>query len=85
MRGNGLLNAIVIDQTQLNQEKTAWHLCLLMKKNGLLAKPTHGNIIRLAPPLCIKKSEIKRSLLIIGKSLDEIQQIDLSKINKLDF
>jgi ornithine--oxo-acid transaminase len=45
VRGKGLLNAVVIDESK--SDKTAWHICLLLKKNGLLAKPTHQNIIRL--------------------------------------
>src|SRR5688572_9013062 len=49
VRGKVLLSAIVINDT--DQSKTAWHLCVDFAKNGLLAKPTHGNIIRLAPPL----------------------------------
>ncbi len=49
VRGKGLLNAIVIDETK--SDKTAWHICLLLKKNGLLAKPTHQNIIRL---VCVR-------------------------------
>ena len=48
VRGKGLLNAIVINDTE--DSKTAWNICLALKENGLLAKPTHGNIIRFAPP-----------------------------------
>ncbi len=56
VRGKGLLNAIVINDTP--ESKTAWNLCLAFAKNGLLAKPTHGNIIRLAPPLVITEEQL---------------------------
>ena len=56
VRGKGLLNAIVINDIETS--KTAWNLCLEMKNNGLLAKPTHGNIIRFAPPLTINKNQL---------------------------
>ena len=67
MRGKGLLNAIVID-TDENSE-IAWKICLEMAKNGLLAKPTHGNIIRLAPPLCITKEQILEASFMIQKAI----------------
>lgn len=66
VRGKGLLNAIVIDHPDAN---AAWSLCLTLKDNGLLAKPTHGDKIRLAPPLTINREQIKESVAIIGKSL----------------
>lgn len=56
VRGKGLLNAIVINDTP--ESETAWNLCLELARNGLLAKPTHGNIIRLAPPLVITDEQI---------------------------
>ena len=56
MRGKGLLNAIVINDSSTST--TAWDICLQLKENGLLAKPTHGNIIRLAPPLVITKAQL---------------------------
>ncbi|WKK57184.1 ornithine--oxo-acid transaminase [Sphingobacterium sp. BN32] len=67
VRGKGLLTAIVIDATE--DDDTAWNICLAFKENGLLAKPTHGNKIRLAPPLVISKEEIEECLHIIEKSL----------------
>jgi len=67
IRGKGLLTAIVIDATE--DDDTAWNICLAFKENGLLAKPTHGNKIRLAPPLVISKEEIEECLHIIEKSL----------------
>ena len=63
IRGKGLLNAIVINDSE--ESDTAWNICLKLKDNGLLAKPTHGNIIRFAPPLTIVKSEMNRAINII--------------------
>ncbi len=71
VRGKGLLNAIVIDDHE--ESDTAWNICLKLRDNGLLAKPTHGNIIRFAPPLTIKKSEIDSAVDIIVKSLKEFE------------
>lgn len=56
VRGKGLLNAVVINDTP--ESETAWNLCVAFSKNGVLAKPTHGNIIRLAPPLVITEEQI---------------------------
>jgi ornithine--oxo-acid transaminase len=66
VRGKGLLNAIVIDH---RNKEAAWDLCLELKENGLLAKPTHGDKIRFAPPLIINKEQIMDCVEIIGKSL----------------
>ena len=66
VRGKGLLNAIVIDHPN---PSAAWELCLLLKDNGLLAKPTHGDKIRLAPPLVITREEIMDCIDIIKQSL----------------
>lgn len=66
IRGKGLLNAIVINHPE---ENAAWNLCVELKNNGLLAKPTHGDKIRLAPPLIINKEQIDESISIIEKSL----------------
>lgn len=66
VRGKGLLNAIIIDH---DDEDAAWKLCLELKENGLLAKQTHGNIIRFAPPLVITKEQISDCVSIIKKSL----------------
>jgi ornithine--oxo-acid transaminase len=91
IRGKGLLNAIVIDESKTNGHG-AWDLCMLMKTNGLLvghalkiahlkgneiadglkAKPTHQNIIRLAPPLVITEEEIDRAIYIIKTSIKEL-------------
>ena len=67
IRGKGLLNAIVIDHPD---KEAAWELCLAMKENGLLAKPTHGDKIRLAPPLVINRPQILECVDIIRKSLE---------------
>lgn len=74
VRGRGLLNAIVIDQPKMGygDHGKAWDVCLQMKENGLLAKPTHGNIIRFAPPLTITESEIDECLDIIEKSAKQV-------------
>ncbi len=66
IRGKGLLNAVVIHQ---NHSEAAWDLCLILKENGLLAKPTHGNKIRFAPPLIITKVQMDECLEIIEDSL----------------
>lgn len=70
VRGKGLMNAMVINDSEENE--TAWNICLKMAENGLLAKPTHGNIIRLAPPLVISETEVYQSLDIIEKSLQQM-------------
>ncbi|NWF89607.1 MAG: ornithine--oxo-acid transaminase [Ignavibacteriaceae bacterium] len=67
VRGKGLLNAIVIKPT--NNGKTAWDVCLALKENGLLAKPTHGDIIRFAPPLVINEDELQFAVDVITKVL----------------
>ncbi|MFC5875507.1 ornithine--oxo-acid transaminase [Chryseobacterium arachidis] len=69
VRGKGLLNAILINDTP--ESSTAWNLCLKLKENGLLAKPTHGNIIRLAPPLVITEEQLLDCVKIIEKTLLE--------------
>lgn len=69
VRGKGLLNAIVINDTP--ESKTAWNLCVEFMKNGLLAKPTHGNIIRLAPPLVITEDQLHACCDIIEKTIVE--------------
>ena len=71
IRGKGLLNALVINDSETSS--TAWNICLKMRDNGLIAKPTHGNIIRFAPPLVINKDQIEESCEIIGKSIAEFE------------
>jgi ornithine--oxo-acid transaminase len=70
VRGKGLLNAIVIEH---NDKEAAWKLCLELKENGLLAKPTHGDKIRLAPPLVITKDQLDDCISIIRKSLKVLE------------
>ena len=69
VRGKGLLNAIVINDSE--DSDTAWNICLRLRDNGLLAKPTHGNIIRFAPPLVMNKEELLDCIEIIKKTLLE--------------
>lgn len=72
IRGRGLLNAIVISHPN---PEAAWHLCLELMQNGLLAKPTHGDKIRFAPPLNITKNQISDAVEIIRKSLPALDYI----------
>ena len=69
VRGRGLLNAVIINDSP--ESSTAWDLCVAMKDNGLLAKPTHGNIIRFAPPLVISEEQLDACLAIIRKTFME--------------
>ncbi|WP_156027174.1 ornithine--oxo-acid transaminase [Sporocytophaga myxococcoides] len=69
VRGRGLLNAIVIKPT--NDGRTAWDVCVALKDNGLLAKPTHGDIIRFAPPLVINEAQLNECCDIIEKTILE--------------
>ena len=71
IRGKGLLNALVVNDSETSS--TAWDICIRMKDNGLIAKPTHGNIIRFAPPLVINKEQIDESCQIIKKSILEYE------------
>jgi ornithine--oxo-acid transaminase len=66
VRGKGLLNAVIINDTP--ESDTAWRLCLDLKDNGLLAKPTHGNIIRFAPPLVMTEEQLLECVSIIRKT-----------------
>ncbi len=72
VRGKGLLNAIIINDTP--ESATAWNLCVKLKENGLLAKPTHGNIIRLAPPLVITEEQMMECVAIIEKTVMEFKK-----------
>lgn len=67
VRGKGLLNAIIVNDSP--DSKTAWNLCVAMKENGLLAKPTHGNIIRFAPPLVMTEEQLMECVAIIEKTI----------------
>jgi ornithine--oxo-acid transaminase len=67
VRGRGLLNAIIVNDTP--DSDTAWRLCMDLKDNGLLAKPTHGNIIRFAPPLVMTEDQLMACVQIIEKTI----------------
>jgi ornithine--oxo-acid transaminase len=69
IRGRGLLNAIVIKH---DNPEAAWDLCLYLKELGILAKPTHGDKIRFAPPLIITEAQIKEAVQLIGKGLEQL-------------
>ncbi len=71
VRGKGLLNAVVINDDE--DSDTAWNICLKLRDNGLLAKPTHGNIIRFAPPLVMTKDQLLDCVSIITKTLKEFE------------
>ncbi|APY00179.1 ornithine--oxo-acid transaminase [Lacinutrix venerupis] len=72
VRGKGLLNAILINDTE--DSDTAWNICLALRDNGLLAKPTHGNIIRFAPPLVMTKEQLLDCVSIITKTLKQFEK-----------
>ncbi|HLU87013.1 MAG TPA: ornithine--oxo-acid transaminase, partial [Taishania sp.] len=72
VRGKGLLNAIIVNDTP--ESSTAWNLCLKLAENGLLAKPTHGNIIRFAPPLVMTESQLMECVAIIEKTILEFEK-----------
>ncbi|MFM1879591.1 MAG: hypothetical protein RLZZ241_2457, partial [Bacteroidota bacterium] len=71
VRGKGLLNAILINDSE--DSSTAWDICVRLMHNGLLAKPTHGNIIRFAPPLVITEDQLDACVAIIHKSIQEVE------------
>lgn len=72
VRGRGLLNAIVINDTE--DSSTAWNICMKLAENGLLAKPTHGNIIRFAPPLVMTEEQLLQCVEIITQTLREFEE-----------
>ena len=72
VRGKGLLNAVVINDTE--ESDTAWNICVRLAENGLLAKPTHGNIIRFAPPLVMTEEELRACVGIIISTLKEFEK-----------
>ena len=72
VRGKGLLNAIVINDT--DESDTAWNICMALRDNGLLAKPTHGNIIRFAPPLVMNKEQLLDCVSIIINTLKDFEK-----------
>ncbi|KAJ6465782.1 ornithine-oxo-acid aminotransferase [Mycena sanguinolenta] len=87
VRGLGLLNAVVIDEERCNaarrargldvegpKRRTAWQFCLLLKERGVLAKTTHGNVVRFAPPLVIEEADLLKAVKIIGECLVELDK-----------
>ena len=72
VRGRGLLNAIDINDSE--DSDTAWNICLKLRDNGLLAKPTHGNIIRFAPPLVMNEEQLRDCIAIIKKTISEFKK-----------
>ncbi len=72
VRGRGLLNAILINDTE--ESSTAWDICMKLRDNGLLAKPTHGNIIRFAPPLVMTEAELRDCISIIKTTISEFKK-----------
>ncbi len=72
VRGKGLLNAVVINDSP--ESSTAWDICVALKENGLLAKPTHGNIIRFAPPLVMTEEQLHECCDIIEKTISEFEK-----------
>lgn len=72
VRGKGLLNAIVINDSE--QSNTAWNICMELKENGLLAKPTHGNIIRFAPPLVMTEAQLRDCISIIKETIHSYEK-----------
>ena len=72
VRGKGLLNAIVINDSE--DSDTAWNICVALKEKGLLAKPTHGNIIRFAPPLVMNREQLLECVSIITKTLEQFEK-----------
>ncbi|EPQ55929.1 ornithine-oxo-acid aminotransferase [Gloeophyllum trabeum ATCC 11539] len=76
VRGRGLLNAVVIDEGQSKKGHSAWQFCLLLKSRGVLAKPTHVNIIRFAPPLVISEEDLDKAIGIIESCLNDLDKLD---------
>jgi len=76
VRGRGLLNAVVINEEKSSKGRTAWQFCLLLKSRGVLAKPTHVNIVRFAPPLVISEEDLMKAVKIIEESLADLDKLD---------
>ncbi|KAJ7055377.1 pyridoxal phosphate-dependent transferase [Mycena amicta] len=76
VRARGLLNAVVVDESKSSKGRTAWQLCLLLKACGVLAKPTHVNIIRFAPPLLIEETDLLRPVEVLGECLRDLDVLD---------
>ncbi|KAF8588034.1 ornithine aminotransferase [Ramaria rubella] len=76
VRGRGLLNAVVINEEKSERGRTAWQLCLLLKSRGVLAKPTHVNTIRFAPPLVISEEDLDKAINILEHALNDLDNLD---------
>ncbi|KAJ7674261.1 ornithine-oxo-acid aminotransferase [Mycena rosella] len=76
VRGRGLLNALVFDAAKSTRGRSAWQLCLLLKSRGVLAKPTHVDVVRFAPPLVIAEEDLLRAVRIIGECLVDLDLLD---------
>ncbi|KAI6041764.1 pyridoxal phosphate-dependent transferase [Pisolithus marmoratus] len=76
VRGKGLLNAVVIDEEKSTRGRSAWQFCLLLKSRGVLAKPTHVNIIRFAPPLVISEEDLRKAIKVIAECLQDLDKLD---------
>lgn len=76
VRGRGLLNAVVMDSEKSVKGRSAWQFCLLLASRGLLAKPTHVNIVRFAPPLVISEEDLAKAVKIIGECLADLDVLD---------
>lgn len=70
VRGKGLMNALVIRE-DLDKHLNAWNFCLKLRQNGILAKPTHGNVIRLTPPLCMTSEQMTESIAIVKQTVQD--------------
>ncbi|KAL0952662.1 hypothetical protein HGRIS_006905 [Hohenbuehelia grisea] len=84
VRGRGLLNAVVINEGMSKKGRTAWQFCLLLKSRGVLAKPTHVNIIRFAPPLVISEEELMKAVDIIRQCLEDLDNVRHSTFPAID-
>ncbi|KAF8841074.1 ornithine-oxo-acid aminotransferase [Paxillus ammoniavirescens] len=76
IRGKGLLNAVEMDESASQTGRTAWQFCLLLKSRGVLAKPTHVNIIRFAPPLVISQEDLEKAIQVIEQCLVDFDELD---------
>jgi len=77
VRGKGLLNAVEMDESASQTGRTAWQFCLLLKSRGVLAKPTHVNIIRFAPPLVISQEDLEKAIQVIEQCLVDFDKLDV--------
>ncbi|KAI0252218.1 ornithine-oxo-acid aminotransferase [Lactifluus subvellereus] len=76
VRGRGLFNAIVLDESASRRGRTGWQFCLLLKSRGVLAKPTHVNIIRFSPPLVISEEDLQKAIGIIQQALIDLDELE---------